>query len=78
MVTIARWSHAGAQRTGFVHDGRYLALPDVLGTQDLFEMGLEATLELAARTVGRRRRTCPPWARYGCLPLWFRAASGTS
>ncbi len=59
MVTIARWSHAGAQRTGFVHDGRCLALPDVLGTQDLFEMGLEATLELAARTVASAPEDVP-------------------
>ncbi|PLC11684.1 hydroxylase [Kocuria flava] len=51
MVTIARWSHAGTQRTGFVHDGRCVALPDVLDAQDLLERGLDATLELAARTL---------------------------
>jgi 2-keto-4-pentenoate hydratase/2-oxohepta-3-ene-1,7-dioic acid hydratase in catechol pathway len=51
MVMIARWAHAGAVRTGFVHEGRCLALPGDTTPQDLFDAGLEATLELAARTI---------------------------
>ncbi|STX05712.1 fumarylacetoacetate hydrolase family protein [Kocuria rosea] len=51
MVTIARWAQDGAVRTGFVHEGRCLALPEPCTPQDLFEAGLAATLELAARTI---------------------------
>ncbi|MFI7583061.1 fumarylacetoacetate hydrolase family protein [Kocuria sp. M1N1S27] len=51
MVKIARWAHAGTVRTGFVHEGRCLALPEHSTPQDLFDAGLEATLDLAARTI---------------------------
>ncbi|MHC5557791.1 fumarylacetoacetate hydrolase family protein [Kocuria sp. U4B] len=51
MVTIARWAQDGAVRTGFVHEGRCLALPGATTPQDLFDAGLKATLQLAARTV---------------------------
>jgi len=51
MVTIARWVQAGTVRTGFIHEERCLALPEGTTPQDLFDAGLGATLELAARTV---------------------------
>lgn len=55
MVKIARWAHDGSHHTGLIHDNHCLALPEVLTTQDLLEMGLEATLELASRTVAGAR-----------------------
>lgn len=60
MVTIARWAHAGTVRTGFVHEDHCLALPADTTPQDLFDAGLEATLELAARTVADAPGDAPP------------------
>ncbi len=51
MVMITRWAQDGAVRTGFVHEGRCVALPQDTTTQDLLDAGLGATLELAARTI---------------------------
>jgi 2-keto-4-pentenoate hydratase/2-oxohepta-3-ene-1,7-dioic acid hydratase in catechol pathway len=59
MVTIARWAHDGAVRTGFVHQGHCLALPAQCTPQELFEAGLEATLELAARTIADATGVAP-------------------
>ena len=60
MVTIARWAHAGTVRTGFVHEDRCLALPGDTTPQDLFDAGLEATLELAVHTVADAPGDAPP------------------
>jgi 2-keto-4-pentenoate hydratase/2-oxohepta-3-ene-1,7-dioic acid hydratase in catechol pathway len=59
MVMIARWAHAGTVRTGFVHEDYCLALPGDTTPQDLFDAGLEATLELAARTVADAPEDAP-------------------
>lgn len=59
MVKIARWAQAGTVRTGFVHEGRCLALPEATTPQELFDAGLEATLELAARTVAEAPGDAP-------------------
>ncbi|WP_424347999.1 fumarylacetoacetate hydrolase family protein [Kocuria sp. CH-021] len=59
MVTIARWTQDGSVRTGFVHQDRCLALPEHYTPQDLFDAGLDATLELAARTVAAAPADAP-------------------
>lgn len=49
MVTIARWvDDDGAPASGFIRDGRAARLPDGLTSNDLLELGLTATLDLAA------------------------------
>ena len=49
MVTIARWlGDDGAPASGFIRDGRAARLPDGLTSNDLLELGLAATLEIAA------------------------------
>ena len=49
MVTIARWvDDDGAPASGFIRDDRAARLPDGLTSNDLLELGLTATLDLAA------------------------------
>ncbi|MEX5261590.1 fumarylacetoacetate hydrolase family protein [Kocuria sp. CPCC 205263] len=67
MVKIARWTQDGAVRTGFVHEGRCLTLPQGTTPQVLFEAGLEATLELAARTVADAPADAPALAEVRLL-----------
>jgi 2-keto-4-pentenoate hydratase/2-oxohepta-3-ene-1,7-dioic acid hydratase in catechol pathway len=57
MVKIARWREYGRSgqehpTSGFVHEERVYALPHGLSANDLLELGLPATLELAGRTLG--------------------------
>jgi 2-keto-4-pentenoate hydratase/2-oxohepta-3-ene-1,7-dioic acid hydratase in catechol pathway len=59
MVKIARWAQDGAAYTGFVHEGRCLALPEGTTPQDLFEAGLAATLQLASRTLAAAPAEAP-------------------
>jgi 2-keto-4-pentenoate hydratase/2-oxohepta-3-ene-1,7-dioic acid hydratase in catechol pathway len=48
MVTIARWmDDDGVPASGFVRNGRAARLPDGLTSNDLLDLGLAATLELA-------------------------------
>ena len=67
MAKIARWAQADTVRTGFVHEGRCLPLPEHYTPQDLFEAGLQATLELAARTVAEAPADVPTLAQVQLL-----------
>lgn len=52
MAIVARWKEQdGAVYSGFIDNGKCHRLEPGLGAQDLLEMGLEATLEMAVRTV---------------------------
>lgn len=68
MVKIARWSHEEIVRTGFIHEDRCLALPESATPQDLFEAGLEATLELAASVVANAPDEGPRLSQVRLLP----------
>lgn len=47
MVKIARWSHQGETRSGFIEGAFTYPLPEGMSTQDLLNAGLENTLRLA-------------------------------
>lgn len=68
MVKIARWSHEETVQAGFIHEDRCLALPESATPQDLFEAGLEATLELAARVVANAPDKGPRLSQVRLLP----------
>lgn len=52
MAIVARWKEQdGAVYSGFIDEGKCHRLDPGLCTQDLLDMGLEATLEMASRTV---------------------------
>lgn len=52
MAIVARWKEQdGVVYSGFIDDGKCHRLEPGLCTQDLLDMGLEATLEMASRTV---------------------------
>lgn len=52
MAIVARWKEQdGSIYSGFISDGKSYRLEPGIDTQDLLELGLEATLELASRTV---------------------------
>lgn len=59
MVKIARWSFEGTDHAGFVQDGRCIDLPEALDVQDLVDMGLEATLEVAERVLATDTQEAP-------------------
>ncbi|MGN6440618.1 MAG: fumarylacetoacetate hydrolase family protein, partial [Arthrobacter sp.] len=51
MVKIARWNHDGGTQSGFVDGGTCHALPQGQDVQALLDAGLEATLDIARRTI---------------------------
>jgi len=52
MAIIARWMQAnGKERSGFIANDRCYPLPAGQGVQDLFEIGLDATVQRAAQVV---------------------------
>ena len=58
MAIVARWKDEGGRiHSGFIKEARCHSLADGLDVQDLFEMGLEATLALAAQVTDASRGT---------------------